>query len=153
VNLVHFLLRQVDGKFKTCHGLYRVETSGYTEIVDITDRVQQKLFATGLTEGIANMFSVGSTGGLTTVEYEPGLVRELQKLFEGIAPSRKRYFHDAAWHDGNGYAHLRSSLLKTDLSVPFSGRKFLLGTWQQIVFVDFDNRSRKRKIIVQFMGE
>ncbi len=130
-----------------------LETSGHTEIVDITDRVQQRLSATGLTEGIANMFSVGSTGGLTTVEYEPGLVRDLKDLFEEIAPSQKRYSHDAAWHDGNGHSHLRSSLLKTDLNVPFTGRKLLLGTWQQIVFVDFDNRSRRRKIVAQFMGE
>ena len=141
------------GNLKLATDYIELETSGHTEIVDITDRVHQKLFVTGLTEGIANMFSVGSTGGLTTVEYEPGLVRDLKELFEEIASSRKRYFHDAAWHDGNGHAHLRSSLLKTDLSVPFSGGKLLLGTWQQIVFVDFDNRSRKRKIVAQFMGE
>lgn len=128
-------------------------TPGHTEIVDITHRIEENLQGAGLKEGVAHIFSIGSTAGLTTVEYEPGLIQDLKVLFEKIAPEKGKYFHEEAWHDGNGYAHVRSSLLKTSLAIPFTKGKLLLGTWQQVVFIDFDNRSRTRKVVTQFMGE
>ncbi len=128
-------------------------TSGHSEIVDITNKIEKNLKESGLVEGVATLFSIGSTAGLTTVEYEPGLVKDLKSLFEKLAPEKSKYFHEEAWHDGNGYAHVRSSLLKTSLSIPFIEGKLIVGTWQQIVFIDFDNRSRRRKIVTQFIGE
>jgi secondary thiamine-phosphate synthase enzyme len=128
-------------------------TSGHTQIVDITNRVANLLAESGLKEGLATIFSVGSTTGVTTVEYEPGLMKDLQELFEKLAPEKASYKHEEAWHDGNGYAHVRSSLCKTSLPVPFTGGKLILGTWQQIVFIDFDNRTRQRQIVAQFIGE
>lgn len=127
-------------------------TSGHTEIVDITNKVETNLKKTGLREGNVTVFVPGSTAALTTVEYEPGLVRDLKELFEKVVPEKGSYFHEEAWHDGNGYAHVRSSLLKPSLTIPFSEGKLLLGSWQQIVFIDFDNRSRKRRIVTQYLG-
>ncbi|MBI4549497.1 MAG: YjbQ family protein [Candidatus Omnitrophica bacterium] len=131
----------------------QLKTSGHSETVDITSSVEKNLRATGLKEGTANIFSVGSTAGLTTLEFEPGAVKDLTLMFEKLVPENGRYHHEDAWHDGNGYAHVRSALLKTSLSVPFSEGRLILGTWQQIVFLDFDNRPRKRKIVTQFIGE
>jgi secondary thiamine-phosphate synthase enzyme len=98
------------------------------------------------------IFVSGSTAGITTIEYEPGLLRDLPEFFEGIIPMKKSYHHDQTWHDGNGYAHLRSSLIKPFFTVPFQAGRLLLGTWQQIVFIDFDNRPRQRKLVVQMIG-
>ncbi len=128
-------------------------TSGHSEIVDITNRIEGNLRDCGLKEGVANIFSIGSTTGLTTVEFEPGLVKDLKLFFEKLAPEKGNYHHEEAWHDGNGYAHIRSAFLKTSLSIPFSEGKLMIGTWQQVVFVDFDNRSRRRQIVTQFIGE
>jgi len=129
-----------------------LSTSGHTDIVDITTRVQQNLEKTKLREGTCTVFAIGSTGGLTTVEYEPGLVKDLKAFFEKIAPETGQYFHEETWHDGNGYAHVRSSLLKTSLSIPFIEGRLMLGTWQQVIFLDFDNRERQRTIVQQFIG-
>ena len=95
----------------------------------------------------------GSTAGITTVEYEPGLLKDIPEFFENIIPSKNTYHHDETWHDGNGYAHVRASLQGASFTVPFQNSKLLLGTWQQIILIDFDNRSRSRKIIVQLTGE
>ncbi len=130
-----------------------IKTKGRTDIIDITPLVEQKLAETELSEGIGTVFAIGSTAGITTVEYEPGLIKDLKNAFERIAPLRDKYEHNLRWGDGNGYAHIRSSLLKSDLSIPFVDKKLILGTWQQIIFVDFDNRSRQRRIVVQFIGE
>ena len=108
---------------------------------------------TNLSIGTLTIFAVGSTAGITTVEYEPGLVKDLQTAFEKIASVKDNYEHNIRWGDGNGYAHIRASLLKANLTIPFIDGKLTLGTWQQIVFIDFDNRPRQRKIVLQFMGE
>ena len=130
-----------------------VSTRGHTDMIDITDRAAEVLTASGLKNGVATFFIGGSTAGLTTIEYEPGLLRDLPEAFEKLAPSGVRYHHDATWGDGNGHAHVRAALLGPSLTVPFTQGKFTLGTWQQIILVDFDNRSRQRNVIVQLMGE
>ena len=130
-----------------------IATKGKTDLIDITTDVQKIITDEGFTEGNCLVFAPGSTAGVTTIEYEPGLLKDYPKFFEKIAPSNEAYHHDATWHDGNGYSHVRASLQGASFLVPFSTGKLLLGTWQQIVFVDFDNRSRKREIIVQITGK
>lgn len=128
-------------------------TRGDTDIIDITKDVQQIISESKMREGNALVFVMGSTAGVTTIEYEPGLIKDLPKLFEKIIPSGKRYYHDDTWGDGNGHSHLRSSLLGPSLQVPFTNGHLMLGTWQQIVYVDFDNRPRQRRTVVQLIGE
>ncbi len=130
-----------------------IHTRGNTDIIDVTNKVQELITQSGLKEGSVLIFASGSTAGITTIEYEPELLKDLPELLEKIIPSNRPYHHDKTWGDGNGYAHLRASLLGPSLQVPFSKGHLLLGTWQQIVFIDFDNRSRQRKIIVQITGE
>ncbi len=132
---------------------FTINTNGFNEILDITSQVQSKLNETGLNEGNVLVFVPGSTAGISTIEYEPGLLRDYPEFFEKLAPSDRSYHHDETWHDGNGYAHLRAALQGASFTVPFSRRKLLLGTWQQIILIDFDNRPRKRKVIVQFIGQ
>jgi secondary thiamine-phosphate synthase enzyme len=129
-----------------------LSTRGDAEVVDITERVAELLERHQLVEGQALVFVSGSTAGLTTVEYEPGLVRDLPAMFERIAPQNARYHHEDTWHDGNGHSHCRASLLGPSLTIPFAGGKLLLGTWQQIVLIDFDNRPRQRELVVQLSG-
>lgn len=129
-----------------------ISTKGHCDIIDITSKVEEILNKHKIENGQCTLFSVGSTAGITTIEYEPGLLRDLPELFERIIPSNTSYHHDNTWHDGNGYAHLRSALLKTSLTIPIVNGELTLGTWQQIVFIDFDNRRRSRKIIVQLLG-
>ncbi len=131
----------------------RLETRGFTDIIDITPQVSSLLSDIGLQEGQVTIFVPGSTGGVTTIEYEPGLLRDLPEFLEQIIPMTHSYHHDNTWHDGNGYAHLRAALIKPSLTVPFVRGQLTLGTWQQIIFIDFDNRKRTRKLIVQFMGK
>ncbi len=130
-----------------------LSTKGYNDMLDITSGVAEKLSKHKMHNGIVSLFVPGSTGGLTTIEYEPGLKKDFSELMEKIIPSDVTYGHDARWGDGNGFSHIRASLLGPSLVVPFSEGNLNLGTWQQIVFVDFDNRSRSRKILIQFMGE
>jgi secondary thiamine-phosphate synthase enzyme len=130
-----------------------LSTSGYSDMKDLTGGVSKKLSEHGLKHGIVNLFVPGSTGGLTTIEYESGLVKDFSELMEKAIPSNVSYHHDARWGDGNGFSHVRASLLGPSLTVPFSDGTLNLGTWQQIVFVDFDNRSRSRTILLQFLGE
>lgn len=132
---------------------FEINTRGNTDIIDITTKVQEIITKSGLKEGNALIFAVGSTAGITTIEYEPGLLKDLPELFEKLIPSNRPYHHDKTWGDGNGYSHLRASMLGSSFQVPFSKGHLLLGTWQQIVFIDFDNRARQRKIIVQLIGE
>ncbi|MFH0876996.1 MAG: secondary thiamine-phosphate synthase enzyme YjbQ [Candidatus Omnitrophota bacterium] len=131
----------------------QLKTQGDTDVIDITDDVAQRLNQTGLKEGIAFVFVVGSTAGVTTCEAEPGLEADLKNLFEKLIPKKATYGHDAAWGDGNGHSHLRASLLGPSLAVPFAKGKLATGTWQQIIYIDFDNRPRTRQILVQFQGE
>ena len=129
-------------------------TKGNTHLVDITDKVQQVLNQTGFTEGNITLFAVGSTTGLSTVEYEPGLVHhDVAEMFQKIAPYGINYKHNLTWGDDNGAAHLRSTLTGSSLVIPFVHKKLTLGTWQQIIFIDFDTRARARKVIVQVIGK
>ncbi len=134
-------------------GEISLKTKGDGEIIDITAKVQKHLTDSGITGGIVTVFVQHSTCGITTVEYEPGLIEDLGKLWERIAPKNIPYAHDAHWGDGNGYAHVRASLLGASLTVPFTDKKLALGTWQQIILVDFDNRPRNRTVVVQVIGE
>ena len=131
----------------------RLSTKGECDIVDITPQVSEQLSQSGIDNGTVTIFVVGSTAGVTTIEFEPGLISDLQELWQRIAPKGITYNHDRRWGDGNGYAHVRASLLGASLVVPFSDKRLSLGTWQQIVLVDFDNRPRSRQVILQIMGE
>ena len=132
---------------------FQVNTKGNNDIVDITDNVESQINSSGFSEGQVLVFVGGSTAGITTIEYEPGLLKDYPKFFEKIIPSNISYHHDNTWHDGNGYAHVRAALQSASLTIPFKDKRLLLGTWQQIILVDFDNRSRNRKIIVQITGK
>ncbi len=131
----------------------KLNTHGETDIIDITRKVERLLSDTKLKNGVVTIFVPGSTGGLTTIEYEPGVVDDLKSAFERVAPRDGHYAHNARWGDGNGFSHVRASMLGPSINVPFSNGKLTLGTWQQIIFTDFDNRSRSRELILQFIGE
>ncbi len=131
----------------------KIETKGETDLIDITRRIENFVKDSGITSGIVTVFVPGSTAGITTIEYESGAIKDFQKAIERIAPKNIHYDHDARWGDGNGYSHIRAALLGPSITVPFSSSRLLLGTWQQIVLVDFDNRSRKRDVILQIIGE
>ena len=129
-------------------------TKGHTHLIDITDKVQSMLDETEFIEGNITLFAVGSTTGLSTVEYEPGLIHhDVAEMYEKIAPYGKYYRHNETWGDDNGASHLRSTLTGSSLTVPFMNKKLVLGTWQQIIFLDFDTRSRSRKVILQLIGK
>ena len=130
-----------------------INTKGNCQLTDITEKVQSVITSNRFIEGNVSLFAIGSTTGITTIEYEPGLIKDYAAFFEKLIPSNVSYHHDQTWHDGNGHSHLRSALQKTSFSVPFKNGNLLLGTWQQIIFVDFDNRARSRKIIVQIIGK
>ena len=129
------------------------ETEGDGTIIDLTGTLEEALAESGVTIGQIVVFVPGSTGAVTTVEFEPGLVRDLPEFFERIIPSGTVYHHDATWGDGNGFSHLRASLVGPSLSIPVSGGAMTLGTWQQVVFLEFDNRRRERRIRVSIIGE
>ncbi len=128
-------------------------TKGNGDIIDITALIADKIHNSGISSGTVTIFIPGSTAGLTTIEYEPGLLEDLPQFFEKIIPSNISYNHDRTWHDGNGFSHLRAALVGPDLTVPFTDGKLQLGTWQQVVFLEFDNRRRNRSVIVQIIGE
>ncbi|MEM2865349.1 MAG: secondary thiamine-phosphate synthase enzyme YjbQ, partial [Candidatus Bathyarchaeia archaeon] len=117
------------------------------------DMVQRAVYESGLENGIVTIFVSGSTGALTTIEYEPGLLRDLPEALERIAPRDIPYEHEKRWHDGNGHSHVRASLLGPSLTVPFINRRLALGTWQQIIFIELDVRPRSRNLILQIIGE
>jgi secondary thiamine-phosphate synthase enzyme len=124
-----------------------------TDAQDVTARVADILTRSGVREGLCVVFVPGSTAAVTTIEFEPGVVEDLKRAVEKIAPCDIRYAHDAAWGDGNGFAHVRAALLGPSLAVPVADGRLMLGTWQQIVVLDFDNRPRRRRILVQVTGE
>ena len=130
-----------------------LSTKGFCDIQDITSQVAGILSRAKIKNGTVTVFCPGSTGGVTTIEYESGVLEDLKKAVERIAPANIDYAHDRRWGDGNGFSHVRAALLGPSLSVPVTQGELALGTWQQIVFIDFDNRSRQRKIVVQVMGE
>jgi len=131
----------------------RVQTRGHTDVVDITPQVAREVDVEGLANGLVTLFVAGSTAALTTMEYEPGLIADTKALWQKLIPQGIPYEHDRAWGDGNGFSHLRSSLLGPSLVVPLVDGRLALGTWQQIVLIDFDNRSRSREVVIQMMGE
>jgi len=123
------------------------------EILDITDKTQRVIESSRMRSGVAVLFVPGSTGAITTIEYEPGLLADLPVALERLAPNDASYEHEKKWHDGNGHSHIRASMIGPDLSVPFRDGKLTLGTWQQIVFLELDVRPRDRTVIVQLVGE
>lgn len=130
-----------------------LNTKGDCDIIDITPQVEHQLVESDIDSGIVTVFVTGSTAGLTSIEYEPGLISDLKEMWQRLVPENIPYGHDKAWGDGNGHSHLRASLLGASLVIPFKHKKLLLGTWQQIVLLDFDNRPRSRRLVVQIMGE
>lgn len=130
-----------------------LQTKGHGDILDITHRVAEILTQSKLTDGIVTVFVAGSTAGITTIEYEPNLVTDFNEMWQKLAPEGVPYHHDNTWGDRNGYAHVRASLLGASLVVPFNDGKLMMGTWQQVALVDFDERPRLRRVVVQVMGE
>ncbi len=130
-----------------------MDTTGGVQIIDITGEVRKLLTTSDLQEGLATVFVPGSTATVTTIEYEPGLVADMTKALDRIALINSRYEHDQRWHDGNGHSHIRASFLKPSVTIPFSHNTLMLGTWQQLVFIELDVRPRNRTIIVQFIGD
>jgi len=129
------------------------DTKGDGHIINLTDEVSRKVTDSGIGSGIVTVFTPSATSGLTTIEFEPGLLQDLPEFFEKILPSNVPYHHDMTWHDGNGFSHMRSALIGPDITVPFVNGELQLGTWQNIVFLDFDNRARSRRVVLQIIGE
>jgi len=132
---------------------FQVKTKGETDIVDITDRVEKIIGEGDVQTGTATVFVKGSTAGISTIEYEPGLVSDLKSLYERLAPRQGEYLHNLRWGDGNGFSHVRASLTGQSFTFPVCDRHPLLGTWQQLILIDFDNRPRNREVVVQIVGE
>jgi secondary thiamine-phosphate synthase enzyme len=130
-----------------------LSTKGFSDILDITHHVERVIDRSRMENGLVTVFCPGSTGSVTTIEYESGVLKDLQKAIEKMIPSNIPYEHDRRWGDGNGFSHVRAALLKPSLTIPLAQGKLTLGTWQQIVFIDFDNRRRERNILVHVMGE
>jgi len=130
-----------------------LNTSDQTDMIDLTGQVREQMENSGIKNGILHVFVPGSTASLTTIEYESGVLHDLERAIERLAPEGMDYEHDLRWGDGNGYSHVRAALLKPSLSIPVIDGRLGLGTWQQIVLLDFDNRPRERRIIIQIMGE
>ncbi len=135
--------------------LYYIElnTKGKDEIINISDELRNILSKSNITNGNILVFVPGSTGALSTIEYEPGLVKDVPELMEKIIPENRHYHHNDTWHDGNGHSHLRATLIGPSLIIPFEKKMLILGTWQQVVFLEFDNKPHHRRIAVQIMGE
>jgi secondary thiamine-phosphate synthase enzyme len=129
------------------------QTAGFCDIIDVTAKVREQIEKQKIEHGLVTLFVSGSTAGLTTIEYEPGLVQDLREFVEKLIPSDRKYHHDDRWGDDNGFSHLRASLFGPSLAIPIENGRPMLGTWQQIVLLDFDNRPRVREIIIQLIGE
>lgn len=127
-------------------------THGFCDIIDITAQVTAQVRDAEIEDGLVALFVTGSTAALTTIEHEPGLVQDLKELVEKLIPSDRRYHHDDRWGDDNGFSHLRASLFGPSLQIPIVNRRLVLGTWQHIILLDFDNRPRTREIVVQLIG-
>jgi len=132
---------------------FEVEGRGFSDVLDITPEVERAVAESGLSSGIGLVFVAGSTAGITTIEFESGAVADLKRALEELAPQGRQYQHNLKWHDGNGFSHVRAALTKPGFSFPIMNGRPLLGTWQQIVLLDHDNRPRRRKVIVQMLGE
>lgn len=130
-----------------------LSTQGNADIRDITDQLANAVSKSGLTSGVATIFCPSATSALTTIEFEGGALSDLRRLFDEIVPVNREYAHNQRWHDGNGHSHVRAALLGPSLTIPFVDGQLTLGTWQQVIYVDFDNRPRQRKLVVQLIGE
>ena len=130
-----------------------LQSRGNCDIIDITSQVAKNVKESGVNSGIVTLFIVGSTAGITTIEYEPNLLSDFKNMWDRVIPQNIAYEHNKTWGDGNGHSHVRASTLGASLIIPFVNKRLTLGTWQQIVFVDFDNRPRSRKIAIQILGE
>jgi secondary thiamine-phosphate synthase enzyme len=130
-----------------------LSTQGNADIRDITDQIAKNILQSGLKNGTVTVFCPSSTSALTTIEYEGGALNDLRRLFEEIIPTNREYAHNERWHDGNGHSHVRAALLGPSLTIPFVDGQLTLGTWQQVIYVDFDNRPRQRKLVVQLIGD
>jgi secondary thiamine-phosphate synthase enzyme len=130
-----------------------LQSRGNCDIIDITSQVAKNVKESGVNSGIVTLFIVGSTAGITTIEYEPNLLSDFKNMWDRVIPQNIPYEHNKTWGDGNGHSHVRASVLGASLTIPFVNKRLTLGTWQQIVFIDFDNRSRSRKITIQVLGE
>lgn len=130
-----------------------LNTRGDSDIHDITDQVARHVAQSGLKDGTVTIFCPSSTSALTTIEYESGALSDLRRLFDEIIPQNREYAHNARWHDGNGHSHVRAALLGPSLTIPFVNGQLTLGTWQQIIYVDFDNKPRRRELVIQVFGE
>jgi secondary thiamine-phosphate synthase enzyme len=139
--------------FKAVSSSFEVDSSHENEMLDITERVQKAITASELADGLTTVFVVGSTAAITTIEYEPGLMKDFPRTMDKVAPKDAGYEHQKTWHDGNGHSHVKASLVGPSLTVPLVGGELALGEWQQIVLVEFDIRPRTRKIVVQVVGE
>ncbi len=131
----------------------RLNTKGAGDLVNITDKIAQLLQSSKLENGNVTVFNIGSTAAITTFEFEPGLIEDVQEMYEKIVPSNRHYHHDDTWGDANGFSHLRAALQSPSLTIPFEDTKLLLGTWQQVILAEFDNRPRQRNIVIQIIGE
>ncbi len=134
-------------------GEFGLETSGNADVIDITTQVSELVASSGINDGIVLVYVPGSTAAITTIEYESGLIRDLKAALERLAPEGITYYHNERWHDGNGHSHIRASFIGQSESFPLMHGNLLLGTWQQIILVDMDNRPRSRKVFVQISGE
>ena len=134
-------------------GALTLQTRGDADVHDITRAVAQLVIESGLKNGTATVFCPSSTSAVTTIEFEPGAVADLRRLFDELAAPGRAYAHEAAWNDGNGHSHVRAALLGPSLTVPFVEKTLTLGTWQQVIYVDFDVRPRTRELVVQMVGE
>jgi len=134
-------------------GKISLQTKGNCDIIDITPQIEQQVAEADINSGTATLFVAGSTAGISTIEFESGVLSDFQSMWERNIPQNIPYNHDRRWGDGNGYSHVRASLMGASLTIPFNDKKLTLGTWQQIVLVDFDNRPRSREIILQIMGD
>jgi len=132
---------------------FHLSCNGYCDIRNITEAVAEAVRTSGLKDGIATVFTPSATSAITTVEYESGMLSDFEAFFERVAAQAWGYKHNERWHDGNGFSHVRAALLGPSLSVPFTERRLILGTWQEIAFLDFDNNHRNRRIVVQMVGE
>ena len=131
----------------------KIQSKGENDVIDITEDVGKIIQESKINSGIVTIFVSGSTGALTTIEYEPGLKKDFPDMLERIAPKNIEYGHEKMWHDGNGHSHVKASLIGPSITIPFENSEMLLGTWQQIVFIELDTRSRERTLIVQIIGE
>jgi secondary thiamine-phosphate synthase enzyme len=153
LNYIFFVIPIGKGLKMTHSETISLTTKGFSDILDITHHVDAVIGRSGIKNGLATVFCPGSTGAVTSIEYESGVLKDLQKAIEKIIPSNIPYEHDKRWGDGNGFSHVRAALMKPSLTIPLIKGKLTLGTWQQIVFIDFDNRRRERSLLVHILGE